>query len=98
MNPTQPVALVTGSSRGIGAAIAAQLRDRGVGVIGHATRAVDAETVAADFADPAGARLAWEEAMERSGGRLDVLVNNAGRFAPNPIDLPETFWSIRYNG
>ena len=46
-------ALVTGSSRGIGAAIAAQLRARGVTVIGHATRAVDEHTIPADLTDPA---------------------------------------------
>lgn len=92
MDPSPPVALVTGSSRGIGAAIATQLRARGVQVIGHATRAVDADTIAADFATSPGARQAWEEAMERSGGRVDILINNAGRFAPNPVDLGDTDW------
>lgn len=45
---SQPVALVTGSARGIGAAIARLLRARGMQVIGHATRAVDAGIIAAD--------------------------------------------------
>jgi NAD(P)-dependent dehydrogenase (short-subunit alcohol dehydrogenase family) len=87
-----PVALVTGSSRGIGAAIASALRARGVTVIGHATRAVDAETIAADFSDPPAPQLLWEEAMQRSGGRIDILINNAGLFAANPVDNSDISW------
>ena len=85
-------ALVTGSSRGIGAAIAAQLRARGVTVIGHATRAVDEHTIAADLTDPAAPARIWAEALERSGGRIDLLVNNAGLFSPNPIALSDIQW------
>ena len=85
-------ALVTGSSRGIGAAIAAQLRARGVTVIGHATRAVDEHTIAADLTDPAAPARIWAEALERSGGRIDLLVNNAGLFSPNPITLSDIQW------
>lgn len=85
-------ALVTGSSRGIGAAIAAQLRARGVTVIGHATRAVDPHTIAADLTDPAAPARIWAEALERSGGRIDLLVNNAGLFSPNPIALSDIQW------
>ena len=48
----EPIALVTGSSRGIGEAIASQLRERGMRVIGHATRETDHETIASDFAVP----------------------------------------------
>ena len=61
--------LVTGSSRGIGKAIAQRLRARGAIVIGHATRAVDADTIAADFAEPPAPQLLWQEAMNRLGGR-----------------------------
>lgn len=85
-------ALVTGSSRGIGAAIAAQLRARGVTVIGHATRAVDEHTMAADLTDPAAPARIWGEALERGGGRIDLLVNNAGLFSPNPIALSDIQW------
>ena len=85
-------ALVTGSSRGIGAAIAAQLRARGVLVIGHASRAHDGDTIGADLADPAAPSLIWDQALERAGGRIDVLVNNAGLFQANPISLSDIAW------
>ena len=85
-------ALVTGSSRGIGAAIAAGLRARGVTVIGHARRAHDSQTIAADLADPAAPARIWEEALARSGGRIDLLVNNAGLFEANPLDRSDIEW------
>lgn len=90
---TQLVALVTGSSRGIGAAIASGLRARGVAVIGHATRAVDADTIPADLTDPAAPSRIWEQALTRSPtGRIDLLVNNAGLFSPNPLALSDIEW------
>lgn len=85
-------ALVTGSSRGIGAAIATQLRARDVRVIGHATRAVDAETIAADLTDPTAAARIWDQALDRSNGQIDLLVNNAGLFSANPIGLSDIAW------
>jgi len=36
--------------------------------------------------------------MARSGGRLDVLINNAGRFAPNPLNLPDPEWPDNWEG
>lgn len=93
MIPSTPLTiLVTGSSRGIGAAIAAGLRARGARVIGHATRAVDGETIAADFGDPPAPQQVWEEALARSGGRIDVLVNNAGLFEANPLEGSDIAW------
>ncbi len=90
---TQLTALVTGSSRGIGAAIAQGLRARGVRVIGHATRAADAETIAADLTDPTAPAALWDEALARSAhGRIDLLVNNAGQFVANPISLSDIEW------
>ncbi len=87
-----PTILVTGSSRGIGLAIAEALRARGVHVIGHATRATDSDTVPADFAQPTAPQMLWEEALERAEGRIDGLVNNAGLFAANPLDLSDIAW------
>ncbi|MBN8485805.1 MAG: SDR family oxidoreductase [Sphingomonadales bacterium] len=90
---TQLTALVTGSSRGIGAAIASGLRARGVTVIGHATRAVDSDTIPADLTDPAAPSRIWDEALARSpSGRIDLLVNNAGLFQPNPLALSDIEW------
>lgn len=87
-----PTVLVTGSSRGIGRAIADSLRARGARVIGHATRATDADTIAADFSDPTGPQVLWQEALERTAGRIDAIVNNAGLFAANPLESSDISW------
>lgn len=88
--------LVTGSSRGIGQAIAQQLTQRGCNVIGHATKAVDARTIAADFADPPAPQMLWEEALDRLGGTIDVLVNNAGLFEQSPLHASDIEWLDRW--
>lgn len=89
---TQLTALVTGSSRGIGAAIKDALSARGVKVVGHASKAHDPETIGADLTDPAAPARIWETALDRCGGRIDLLVNNAGLFQANPISLSDIEW------
>jgi len=84
--------LITGSSRGIGAAARLALIERGANVLGHASTAGNEATIAADFGDPAAPQLLWEEALERSGGTIDVLVNNAGLFEANPIECSDIEW------
>jgi NAD(P)-dependent dehydrogenase (short-subunit alcohol dehydrogenase family) len=84
--------LLTGSSRGIGAAIREQLEARNVRVIGHGTLAHDEQTVGANLADPAAPALLWQEALERAGGELDVLVNNAGLFEANALERSDIEW------
>ncbi|QDP19272.1 SDR family NAD(P)-dependent oxidoreductase [Sphingomonas xanthus] len=69
--------LLTGASRGIGAAALDALENGGHRVAGHSTRGGDGR-LAADLADPAAARTLWEAALEPLGGRIDVLINNAG--------------------
>ncbi|MBI3759437.1 MAG: SDR family NAD(P)-dependent oxidoreductase, partial [Deltaproteobacteria bacterium] len=84
------VALVTGASRGIGAAIALELAQRGLKVIGTATTDDGAEKISAAlsaFKDCRGANLNVNDAVAaqalidgivRDHGGLQVLVNNAG--------------------
>ena len=80
--------LLTGSSRGIGAATATALADAGATVIGHGTRS----GIAADFDDPAGPAGLWRAALDRAGGAIDVLINNAGIFETNPLDRDDAAW------
>ncbi|MBY3062274.1 SDR family oxidoreductase [Rhizobium laguerreae] len=84
-------ALVTGGSRGIGAAIALALADKGADVAITYERSADraaevvqaverkgrkALAIQADSADPAAVKRSVDEAA-RALGRLDILVNNA---------------------
>ena len=79
--------LLTGSSRGIGAAIHQALTDAGATVIGHkSTSGGSAHGLPADFADPAGPTALWNAALEQAGGTIDVLINNAGVFEASPLE------------
>ncbi len=85
--------LVTGTSRGIGKAIAAALSSHRV--VGHSSRG-GGDGVAADLAQPGAAERLWNEALDRLGGRIDVLVNNAGIFEAAPVDLPAEEWTAQW--
>jgi 3-oxoacyl-[acyl-carrier protein] reductase len=91
-NETSKVAIVTGASRGIGAAVAERLgRDGFAVVINYSGDARPAEALArkiesaggraltakADVSDPAAVRAMFDAAETTFGG-VDVLVNNAG--------------------
>ena len=69
--------LLTGASRGIGAAAFEALTSSGHKVAGHSTRGGNG-LIAGDLADPASTRKIWDAALEQLGGRIDALVNNAG--------------------
>jgi 3-oxoacyl-[acyl-carrier protein] reductase len=91
-NAARPTALVTGSSRGIGAAIASAIEARGFRVIRHGTRIEGTDCVAADLGDAGETALLWDRAVDMAGGRIDVLVNNAGVFEASPIDNTDAYW------
>ncbi|MEL7197320.1 MAG: SDR family oxidoreductase [Pseudomonadota bacterium] len=84
--------LVTGSSRGIGAAIRESLEVRGVRVIGHSTRGGDENELAADFNDTFAAQSLWGEALALADGQIDAVVNNAGLFEGNPMAQSDIEW------
>lgn len=85
---SQPHILVTGSSRGIGAATLAALTEAGARVAGHGTKS----GIPADFSDSAAPKVLWQAALDQLDGRIDVLVNNAGIFEAAPIDIDDEDW------
>jgi NAD(P)-dependent dehydrogenase (short-subunit alcohol dehydrogenase family) len=97
--------LVTGASKGIGAAIVETLGRQGANVIGHfgsdraGAEAATAEIapdrrrlIEADLGAPNGARTLWRDALSWKG-RIDVLVNNAAMMAfEGGIDDKDETW------
>lgn len=98
------VAIVTGSSRGIGAEIARRLaRDGHAVIVNYAGSREEAESVVkaikdaggkamsvqADVSDPLAARRLFDDA-EKAFGKVDVLVNNAGVMPPSLPTLGDT--------
>jgi NAD(P)-dependent dehydrogenase (short-subunit alcohol dehydrogenase family) len=89
MSTEQKVAVITGASQGIGAALVSAFRARGYGVVALARsvkRSDDADMVAVsgDIADRKTAERAISEGVARFG-RIDTLVNNAGIFIAKPF-------------
>ncbi len=87
----QPHILLTGASRGIGKAIHEALGVSGTRTVGHASTS-RGDLIGADLSMPGAAEELWNTALERLDGRIDVLVNNAGIFEPNPIDRSDIEW------
>ncbi|WP_295444877.1 SDR family oxidoreductase [Sphingorhabdus sp. EL138] len=77
--------LITGASRGIGAAIAASFD-------AATTKVVAMSGKDGDLNDPAVPAQLWAKAFDALDGRIDVLINNAGVFEENPISRPDDEW------
>ncbi|WP_234540280.1 SDR family NAD(P)-dependent oxidoreductase [Streptomyces shenzhenensis] len=85
----QKVAIVSGASQGIGAAIVEGYRKLGFAVVATSRTIAPTDdagvlTVQGDIADPATAERVVAAAVERFG-RVDTVVNNAGVFVAKPF-------------
>ncbi len=76
--------LITGAAGGLGSAAAAELRRHGATVVGLDLAGSDIDC---DVRDQASVDRAVAEAIERLGGGLDVLINNAGLGTPQSAAL-----------
>ncbi len=103
---TDRVALVTGASTGLGAAIAIALAQAGAGVCCHGnTRSPEstcdqiqsfggvAHAITGDLGKPETAKTLVDQTLERFG-RIDILINNAGTIRRTPaVDYSDEDWA-----
>ena len=82
--------MITGGSRGIGAAIAEAFDSATAQVVVLSSRD-------GDLSDPGASARLWDDALVTLGGRIDVLINNAGIFEANPLDADDADWLARWN-
>ena len=89
MSTTEAVAVITGASQGIGAALVQAFRRRNYRVVAT-SRSIKPDsdpsivTMQGDVCEPETASRVFNQAMERFG-RVDTLINNAGMFMAKPF-------------
>ncbi|MGY0062324.1 SDR family NAD(P)-dependent oxidoreductase [Streptomyces sp. LZ34] len=96
----QKVAVITGASQGIGAALVTAYRDLDYAVVATSRGIAESPdpgvlTVQGDIADPATAERVITAGIERFG-RIDTLINNAGIFIAKPFTnyTPDDFRAV----
>jgi len=109
---TGKVAVVTGASKGIGAAIAKQLAAEGASVVvNYSSSKTGADKVVAEITSAGGKAIAVQADMAKKAdierlfaetkkdfSRLDILVNNAGIYGFSPIeDVTEEYFHKQFN-
>lgn len=82
--------IVTGASRGIGAAIVAAFS-------ADTTNFVALSSHDGDLNDASVPAELWQLALQQLDGRVDVLINNAGVFDANPIASSDEHWLESWN-
>src|SRR5579872_6728164 len=101
------VVMISGASRGIGAAIARRLYDDGYTLslgMRQPQQRDDARVLIARYeAEDAASAQAWVAATMARFGRIDALINNAGIFRVTKIDDADereldTLWAVNVKG
>lgn len=96
------VALVTGAGSGIGRACAQAFAREGAAVLAHdiaphgqrVAEAIGAVFLRADLSDQEAVKSLAQAALQTAGGRVDILINNAGFQQIHPVEeFPEATWN-----
>ena len=102
MNLNNKIAIVTGSSKGIGLEISKMLLEKGVKVSGwsRSGTAIDHEnfqSIKVDVGSLQEVKQAYAHTLERFGEKVSILINNAGLgFEGDIINLKEEDWHLMF--